>query len=299
MTSFSLFPLYSLLSTLYSYMLQIHPSALVDPAARLDDSVEVGPFCIIGPDVTLGPNCRLVSHVTLTGRTTIGAGNTFYQGVVVGEVPQDLKYHGEPSEVVMGDYNTIREYTTIHRGTEFGGGVTRLGNGNLIMGCVHVAHDSTIEDKCIIANGVGLAGHVVIQSGVVMGGSSLYHQFVTVGRGAIVAGGVRCKRDCPPFIILDNEPAEPRGINVRGLERQGYSPEEIKQVETVYRRLFVNRKGTPLRQVCEELLADATLTGPAQELVRFMHERLDLSVFRLLETRRRDESADRKAFYRP
>ncbi|MCX5661673.1 MAG: acyl-ACP--UDP-N-acetylglucosamine O-acyltransferase [Planctomycetota bacterium] len=219
-------------------MAQIHPTAVVDRGAQVADDAIVGPFCYVGPKATIGPGCRLVSHVTVIGKTTLGRGNTLWPQVVLGADPQDLKFQGEETQLVVGDNNDIREMVTAHTGTANGGGFTRIGSDNLLMGGVHIAHDCEIGSHVIIANGVGLAGHVKIEDHVNIGGAVGVHHFVTFGQYCFVGGMSRVIHDVPPFMTIEGNPSAVRGINEIGLKRHRFPPETIKTLWDCFRRLY-------------------------------------------------------------
>ena len=225
--------------------MSIHPSAIVADGARIPASCTVGPYCTIGPEVELGEACNLISHVVLDGRTRIGARNTFYPFCSIGVAPQDLKYAGEPTETLLGDDNTIRESVTISRGTVGGGGVTRLGSGNLLMTCAHVGHDSQVGSHCILANAATLAGHVTIEDYVTLGAFCPVHQHCVVGAHAFIGGGTIVTQDVLPFSLTSSR-RENRafGINKVGLERKGFSPERLKRLQKAYRCLLAAKLNT-------------------------------------------------------
>lgn len=216
----------------------IHPTAIIDPTARLADSVTIGPYCVVGPQVAVGEGTVLQNHVTVQMLTTIGRENILYPFSVIGADPQDRKFHGEPTSLVIGDYNKIREHVTIHRGTGNGGGTTRVGNGNLIMVAVHIAHDCHIGNDICIANQVMLAGHVTIEDGVNIGGGAGLHHFTTIGACAFVGGLARITKDVPPFMIVEGNPAEVRAINAIAMTRRGYSQAHIDAIKDAYKRLY-------------------------------------------------------------
>jgi len=209
------------------------------------DSCTVGPFSIIGPDVVLGEDCVLLSHVVLDGRTRIGSRNTFHPFCAVGVAPQDLKYRGEPTETEIGDDNTIRESVTISRGTVGGGGITRVGSGNLLMTCVHIGHDSLVGSHCILANAATLAGHVVIEDFATVGAFSPVHQHCTVGKYAFIGGGTIVTQDVLPF-SLSSSRRENRafGINKIGLARRGFSTERLAVLQKAFRLLLAAKLNT-------------------------------------------------------
>lgn len=209
----------------------IHPTAIVDKRAELDPTVEVGPYCTIGPNVKVGKGTRLVSHVVLDGWTRIGEDNVIFPFAVLGAVPQDLKYKGEKTELVIGDRNTIRESVTMNLGTVQAGGKTQLGNDNLVMAYSHFGHDCIVGNHCILANFAGLAGHVVLEDYVTLGGQVGISPFSRVGAHAYVVGQTGIEKDVPPFtIILGQRPAIVKGCNIVGLRRRGFTAEIIQKI---------------------------------------------------------------------
>ena len=216
----------------------IHPSALVSPEARLAADVTVGPFSIIGPGVEIGPRSVVGPHVVINGPTRMGAENQVFQFASIGEPPQDKKYKGELTHLEIGDRNVFRESSTVNRGTEQGGGVTRIGNDNLFMAYSHVAHDCLIGDKVVFANCAALGGHVEIGDWVILGGLSAVHQHVKVGARAFLAGGAIVQRDVPPYVMVAGNPAEPRQVNAEGLKRRGFDEEQIRNIREAYRILY-------------------------------------------------------------
>jgi UDP-N-acetylglucosamine acyltransferase len=229
----------------------IHPTALVDPKARLHDSVQVGPYSIIGPDVEIGEGTWIGPHVVIHGPTVIGSNNRIFQFASLGEGPQDKKYRGEPTRLTIGDGNTIREYVTMNRGTVQDLGETRVGNDNWVMAAAHIAHDCVVGNHTILANSVLLAGHVTIGDWAILGGFAGIHQFCQVGAHSFVAGGAVVLRDVPPFVMSEGQPARPRGINKEGLRRRGFTPEDITEIEEIYRLVY--RSGRVMAQVKEAL----------------------------------------------
>jgi UDP-N-acetylglucosamine acyltransferase len=223
----------------------IHPSAVIAAGAVVPESCKVGPFCTIGPEVVLGKNCILISHVVLDGRTRVGAGNVFHPFCAVGVAPQDLKYGGEPTETEIGDGNTIRESVTISRGTVGGGGVTRLGSGNLLMTCVHIGHDSLVGSHCILANAATLAGHVVIEDYATVGAFSPVHQHCTIGKYAFIGGGTIVTQDVLPFSLTSSRRENKAfGINKIGLARRGFTPERLAVLQKAFRLLLSAKMNT-------------------------------------------------------
>lgn len=216
----------------------IHSSAIVDGEARLGKNVTIGPFTVIGADVEIGDDCRIGAHVVIQGPTRIGRNNNIFPFASLGSAPQDLKYAGEPTRLEVGDGNTIREYVTMNRGTIKEEGVTRIGNHSLFMAYAHVAHDCVIGDHVVMANAATLAGHVKVEDHAILGGLCAVHQFARVGAHAILGGGTMAPLDIPPFVLAAGNHAELHGINVRGLERRGFTPEDIRQLKRAYRFLF-------------------------------------------------------------
>jgi UDP-N-acetylglucosamine acyltransferase len=220
----------------------IHPTAIVDPGATLADDVVVGPLTVIGAEVEIGPGCRIGAHALLQGPTRIGRDNRIDAYASIGGDPQDKKYKGERSELVIGDGNTFHEFVTINRGTGEGGGATRIGDDNWIMAYVHVAHDCTIGSHTIFANNATLAGHVEIGDHVVLGGFAGVHQFCKIGAHAFAAMYAAINRDVPPFIYVAGQFAAPRGVNAEGLKRRGFDTERITAIRRAYRTLYMSHK---------------------------------------------------------
>jgi len=222
-----------------------HSSAVIAEGAVVPESCTIGPFCTIGPDVTLGEDCTLVSHVVLDGRTRIGERNTIYPFTSIGIPPQDLKYHGEPTETVVGDDNTIRECVTVSRGTTKGGGLTRIGSNCLIMAYAHVGHDSQVGSYCILANAATLAGHVTIGDYATVGAFSPVHQFCSVGDHAYIGGGTIVTQDVLPYSLTSSRRENKAfGINKVGLSRRGFSDERLKLLQRAYRLLLAAKLNT-------------------------------------------------------
>ncbi len=230
----------------------IHPTAVIDPAATIGDHVTVGPFAVIEAGVTLGDGCQVGAHAVLSGRTTVGRDNRFFAHSVIGGIPQDLKYKGEDTALNIGDGNTFREFVTVNTGTEGGGGVTRIGDNNLLMAYVHVAHDCQLHDRTVLANAATLAGHVSLGSGATIGGLTAIHQFTRVGELAMVGGCSAVDQDVPPYCLAMGNRVSLRGLNLTGLKRSGLSREQLRSLRTAYGELFQS----------EETLSDA-LTGVA------------------------------------
>lgn len=232
-------------------MANIHPLAIVDPSAKLADDVTVGPWSWIGPDVVIGEGTEIMSHVVIKGPTTIGRHNRIFQFSSVGEACQDKKYKGEPTRLIIGDHNVIRESCTIHRGTVQDAGETRIGSHNLLMAYVHVAHDCVVGDHCILANNATLAGHVHVGDWAILGGGTMVHQFCRLGIHCMSAGGSIVLRDIPAYVMASGQSAEPHGINVEGLRRRGFSAEAISALRRAYK--IVYRQGLTVQQALETL----------------------------------------------
>lgn len=222
-------------------MSKIHPTAVVDPRAELDRDVEVGPYCIVAADVRIGRGTKLQSHVVVQGKTTLGEGNTVFSFASVGSVPQDLKYKGEPSELLIGNHNTIREYASLNPGTRGGGLVTRVGDRNLLMMYCHIAHDCIVGNRNVIANGATLGGHVIVEDSVIVGGLVGIHQFVRIGTGAILGAGSMVSMDVPPYCNATGDRAKLRGLNLEGLKRRGVDKATIAAIRKAYRIVFQSK----------------------------------------------------------
>jgi UDP-N-acetylglucosamine acyltransferase len=219
-------------------MPKIHPTAIVAPGARLAEDVVVGPYCIIGEDVALGPRVALGSHIVVAGRTTIGEGTRLFPFASIGLEPQDLKYQGEKSKLVIGRNNTIREYVTMNPGTAGGGMVTQVGDGCLFMVGAHVAHDCQIGDHVVMANNATLAGHVVVGDYAILGGLCAIHQYVRIGRHAMIGGMSGVERDVIPYGQVMGDRARLYGLNIIGMQRRGFSREDIQGLRNAYQFLF-------------------------------------------------------------
>jgi UDP-N-acetylglucosamine acyltransferase len=245
----------------------IHPSAIIAEGARVPATCTIGPFCTIGPHVELGEECVLISHVVIDGHTKIGARNTFYPFSSIGVAPQDLKYHGEPTETRIGNDNTIRECVTISRGTEKGGGITTLGSNCLLMAYAHIGHDCHVGNQCILANSATLAGHVIIEDFVTVGAFCPVHQFCNVGRYAYIGGGTIVTQDVLPFSLTSSRRENKAfGINKVGLQRRGFSEERLKTLHKAFRLLLAAKLNTT-----QALEAIAKLEGEdAAEIATFI-----------------------------
>lgn len=234
----------------------IHEQAIVDPGASIADDVEIGAFCIIGPDVVIGSATRVGPHTIIRGPTTIGRENAVFSFSSIGEAPQDMKYAGEPTRLEIGDRNTIREYVTLNRGTEEGGGVTRIGNDNLFMAYAHVAHDCVVGDHAIFANAASLAGHVDVGDWAILGGFTSVHQFCRIGAHSFSGLGTVVTRDVPPFVTVAGNHARPYGLNKNGLRRRGFTPEALRALSRTYRLLIKARAPAADARAEAEALAE-------------------------------------------
>jgi UDP-N-acetylglucosamine acyltransferase len=234
----------------------IHPTAQIDPGAKLSANVSVGAYSVIGADVEIGDGTHIAPHVVIQGPTRIGRNNRIASFASVGGDPQDKKYHGERSELVIGDENLIREFVTINRGTSDGGGSTHIGNHNWIMAYVHIAHDCIVGDHTIFSNNATLAGHVEVGDYAILSGFAGVHQFCRVGAHAFVGMNCMVNGDVPPFVMMAADYGRPRGINSEGLKRRGFSAERIAAIKRAYRALYLSK--SPLEE------ARATLAGSAE-----------------------------------
>jgi UDP-N-acetylglucosamine acyltransferase len=229
----------------------VHPQAIVDPSARLADSVIVGPGSYIGPGVEIGEGTEVMSHVVIKGPTVIGSGNRIFQFASIGEECQDKKYNGEPTTLVIGNNNVIRENCTIHRGTVQDRGETRIGDHNLLMAYVHVAHDCVLGDHTILANCATLAGHVTVGDYAILGGGTMVHQFCHIGAHSMSAGGSIVLKDIPAYVMASGQSARPHGMNVEGLKRRGFSKDSLLTLRRAYKVIY--RQGLTREQALEEL----------------------------------------------
>lgn len=248
--------------------MKIHESAVISETAQLGEGCEIGPFCVIEEGVRLGEGCRLHSHVVVHGKTEIGKENEFFPFSAIGIKSQDLKYAGEPTYLEIGDRNVFRENVTIHRGTvaEI---PTRIGNDNLFLAYSHVAHDCHLGDQNILSNSAALAGHVELGDHVIVSGLSGIHQFCRVGDHAIVGGMTKIVQDVPPYMIADGNPAALRGVNKVGLERRGFSPEDIRALVAAYKKLFLKKDGN-LGKILEEMRSVLEENEHSRRLVSFL-----------------------------
>jgi UDP-N-acetylglucosamine acyltransferase len=239
-------------------MSQIHPSAIVDPKAELDDSVSVGPYAVIGPQVRIGARTSIGAHCVVEGHTTIGSDNRIFQFGSIGAANQDKKYKGEPTELVIGDRNTIREFVTLHVGTVQDKGVTRIGDDNWIMAYTHIAHDCVVGEHTTLANNTTLGGHVELGDWVTVGGLTGIHQFVKVGAHAMVGFASAVSQDVPPFMLVDGNPLAVRGINTVGLRRRDFGNERIAAIKQMHRLLYREGRTLEAARTAIDALARAT-----------------------------------------
>lgn len=253
----------------------IHPTALVDPAAKIDDSVEIGAYTIIGPHVQIGAGSRIGPHVVVEGHTTIGRDNQIFQFASIGAAPQDKKYADEPTQLIIGDGNTIRECVTINRGTVQDEGITRLGSNNWIMAYVHIAHDCQLGDNIILANNATLAGHVHLGDWVFLGGFTSVHQFCRIGAHAMTAFTAAVSQDVPPFVTAAGNRAVPAGLNSEGLKRRGFSSEQIMAIKRGYR--IVYRSGLSLDEAKAALQEEEQKSPDAAVYLQQLREFIDAS----------------------
>ncbi len=249
-------------------MPRIHPTAIVEDGAKLADSAVVGPFCIVGPEVELGERVTLVSHAVVTGRTRVGEGTRIFPFASIGHQPQDLKYKGESSELVIGRNNTIREHVTINPGTEGGGMLTRVGDGCLFMMRAHVAHDCIVGDHVILVNNATLGGHVVVGDHAIIGGLSAVHQFVRIGQHVMIGGMTGVETDVIPYGSVIGNRGHLAGLNLVGLKRRGFSREDIHTLRNAFKQLF-GAEGTMQERVAavSRQYADC---APVMEIVEFI-----------------------------
>lgn len=246
----------------------VDPRAVVDPAARIGERVQVGPYTIIGADVEIGDDTWIGPHVVLQGPTRMGRDNRIYQFAALGEAPQHKGYHGEPTPLILGEGNTIREFVTCHRGTAQGRGETRIGDGNWLMAYSHIAHDCVLGSHTLFANSASLAGHVDVGDHATLGGFALVHQFCRIGAYAFCGFGSGINRDVPPFVTVSGQMAQPHGINAVGLKRHGFTRERIRAIKRAYRTIY--RAGLRLEEAQEALADSAVQSEDVRQLVTFL-----------------------------
>lgn len=248
-------------------MSNIHPSAVIEDGAQIDPSAEVGPFCLVGPDVVLKADVVLKSHVVVTGRTEVGEGTVIFSFAVIGEIPQDLKFKGEASALVIGARNRIREHVTMNCGTEGGGGITRVGDDGLFMAGCHIAHDAIIGDRVIVVNSAAVAGHCVIEDDVIIGGLSGIHQWVRVGHGAIVGAVTMVTNDVIPYGLVQAPRGDLDGLNLVGLKRRGVARSDITALRAAF-QMLAQGEGTFHDRA--QRLRDETSSKYVHEIVDFI-----------------------------
>lgn len=248
----------------------IHSTAVIDPSAHIADDAEISAYVVIGADVTIGSGTWVGPHVVIQGPTTIGKDNKIYQFCSIGEMPQDKKYNGEKTELIIGDRNIIREFCTFNRGTAQDLGKTVLGDDNWIMAYVHLAHDCVVGNHTIFANGTTLAGHVTIDDYVILGGFSLIHQFCHIGKYAFTGMGTAVGKDIPPYVMSMGAPAVPRGINREGLKRHQFSTESISRIKDAYRILY--RSDRSFKEAIEKLEHEYGEADEIMELISFCNK---------------------------
>jgi UDP-N-acetylglucosamine acyltransferase len=248
----------------------IHATAIVHPSARIGERVTIGPFSVVGEHVTIGTGTWVGPHVVIERCTDIGCDNRIFQFASVGADPQDLKYRGEETWLIVGDRNRIREFTTLHRGTADGGGKTVVGNDNLLMAYAHVAHDCKVHNRVVMANAATLAGHVEIEDNAILGGLSAVHQFCRVGCHTMISGGAMVAQDVAPYTIAQGDRAKTIGINLVGLKRRDFSEATIRGIKNSYRLMF--RAGLRLEEALEKIDHDYGTIPEVQHFVTFIRE---------------------------
>ncbi|MAZ39281.1 MAG: acyl-[acyl-carrier-protein]--UDP-N-acetylglucosamine O-acyltransferase [Legionellales bacterium] len=244
----------------------IHPTAIIDPKAKIADNVAIGPYSIIGPYVSIDSETVVGPHVVINGPCRIGKKNQFFQFASIGEIPQDKKFQGEETYLEIGDNNIFRESCTINRGTAQGGGATRIGNDNLFMAYVHIAHDCKVGNGTIFANNASLSGHVTIDDYAILSGFCAVRQFTYVGAYSFVAGGTMVVKDVLPYTLVSGDPAMPYGLNSVGLQRHGYSPETILNLKRAYKVIY--RQGLTSQESLEKLNGLAQITPEVEQLIK-------------------------------
>ncbi|HCI91116.1 MAG TPA: acyl-[acyl-carrier-protein]--UDP-N-acetylglucosamine O-acyltransferase [Verrucomicrobiales bacterium] len=247
----------------------IHPTAIIDPAAEIADGVEIGAYSVIGSNVQIGKGSVLKSHVVIEGHTTIGENNTFFPFSAIGQVTQDLKYAGEPTALIIGNHNTFRENTTVHRGTTEEV-PTRIGDHNLFLAYAHVAHDCQVGSHCILSNNGTLGGHCEMGDYAIISGLSGAHQFCRIGEHSLVGGCTKIVQDVPPFMIVDGTPAAVRSPNLVGLQRRGFDKDERRTIKHAYKKLFLNKDHSLGDLVVELKESDSAEETHVARLIEFI-----------------------------
>jgi len=246
----------------------IDERAIIDPSARIGNNVSIGPYAVIGKDVEIGDGCQIGPHVVINGPTTLGRDNRIFQFASIGDEPQDKKYAGEPTRLVIGDRNTIREFCTINRGTVQDNSITKIGNDNWIMAYVHIAHDCIVGNNVTLANNASLAGHVRVGDFAILGGFTLVHQFCAIGAHCFAGMNSVISKDVPPYVMVSGHMAEAHGLNTEGLRRRGFSPEAMKALKDAYRVVF--RQGHTLKTAIEMLEPEAKQCAELAVMVDFL-----------------------------
>lgn len=247
---------------------QVHPTAIVHPKAKIGMGVQIGPYAIVHEDVEIGDGCSIGPHAIVERWTTLGKDNQIFAGAIVGNQPQDLKFSGEMTRLIIGDHNTIREYATISRGTIGGGGDTRIGSNNFIMSHVHIGHDVHVGDGVVLSHGTAVAGHVTIEDRARIGGVVGIHQFTRIGSLAMIGAHSMVTQDVPPYFLVNGNPAHAYGVNIVGLRRSGQSPEVRMEIQRAYKILY--RSGYNVSQAIEQMERTLTSMPEIEHLLRFL-----------------------------
>ncbi len=248
-------------------MSDIHPSSVIEDGATLGKNVKIGPFCVVGPDVVLSDGVELKSHVVITGNTTVGEDTIIFSFAVIGEIPQDLKFKGEASRLEIGKRNRIREHVTMNAGTEGGGGLTKVGDDGLFMAGCHIAHDAVVGDRCIVVNSAAVAGHCVLEDDVIVGGLSGIHQFVRIGKGAIIGAVTMVTNDVIPYGLVQAPRGDLDGLNLVGLKRRGVDRSDITALRAAF-QMLAQGDGTFHTRV--QRLSDETESAYVRDIVDFV-----------------------------
>jgi len=246
----------------------IHPTAVIDPTARLGANVSVGAYSVIGAEVEIGDDCRIGPHCVINGPTRMGRGNVVYGQAAIGGDPQDKKFAGERTVLEIGGHNTFREFTTVNRGTGNGGSLTRIGDHNLFLAYVHIAHDCQVGSHTVFSNNATLAGHVTVEDHVILSGFAGIHQFCRIGAHAFIGMGCLVNGDVPPFVMVADKYAEPRGINSEGLKRRGFDADRIAAIKRAYRALYMS--GKPMTEAKKDLASGAEGSEDVRRMLEFI-----------------------------
>jgi UDP-N-acetylglucosamine acyltransferase len=250
--------------------MNIHPTAIVSPEANLEEGVEIGPYTIIGPDVNIGKNTVIGPHVVIDAHTDIGEGCRIFQFASIGAIPQDLKFKGENTRVIIGNYNTIREFATIHQATSADIGITVIGDRNLLMAYTHVAHNCKLGNHIIMGNAANLAGHIHIEDHAIISGMTGIHQFTRIGAHCFIGGASAVSKDIPPFVLASGNYAKLYGLNIIGLKRRGFKEETIRALKEAYRIIF--RSSLLLRVAIEKVKNEVEDLPEIQQLITFIQK---------------------------